>query len=124
MKVNTFEKCVKSYNENFKNQGGWDAEDNLKRIETLRIFPYSIIVEGNYLEHDMATQWNNTNFGLREEKWTDLWYGKIDYDYGFWEFFFKEKKHVEMFEKAVDTFYAETAVGKWKTDSDNKHIDL
>lgn len=124
MKINTFEGCVKIYNNDLKEQGGWDTEDNKKRSSSLETFPHSVIVEGNYLEYDVAEKWVTKNISPKDEKWTDLWYGKIGYDYGFWEFFFENKEDAEKFKESVRIFYAETSGKKWKTEGYDKHIEL
>ena len=37
--------------------------DKLEREQLIKKFPYSVIVEGNYPEHDFATNWCWKNFG-------------------------------------------------------------
>lgn len=118
MKLNSYLECVKSYGND------WDKEDDIKRQKILKSFPYSYIIEGAYPEYETASKWCLKEFEAKEAKWTDLWYGKTGYDYGFWEFFFKDKQDAESFKKAITGFYAETAAGKWKTDGYGKHINL
>ena len=120
MKINTFEECLNEYN----SFNGWEPENDTDRSEKAKEFPYSVIVEGAYLENDMAQKWCLDNIGKKDENWADLWYGKIGYDYGFWELFFKNQKDADFFKNTVPTFYAETVAGKWRTDGYENHIDM
>lgn len=118
MKINSYSECKKNYGNE------WDKEDGIKRQKIIKSFPYPFIAEGVYLEYETASKWCLKKFGAKEAKWTDLWYGKTGYDYGFWEFFFKNEQDAESFKKAVNDFYVETAKGKWKTEGYNKYIEL
>lgn len=120
MKINNFEECIKVYG----TDGVLDERDSQDRLKNLKDYPFALVIEGNYLEHDMAAQWLKNNIGLQDEEWQELWYGKIAYDYGFWEFFFKNQKTLDSFKNAVPTFYAETVTGKWRTDGYENHIDI
>ncbi len=63
--------------------------DDLLESEALHAkFPYSVIVEGEYLEHNNLTNWIKINIGNDIFDCVD--YGKISYDYCFVEYFFKD----------------------------------
>lgn len=98
MRIRTFEECVKAYG------AYWDPDNDKKRSETLKTFPFSIVVEGAYLEYDTAESWLVKNEGPQGDKWTYVWYMKTDYDYGYWEFCFKSETDVARFREAVLTF--------------------
>lgn len=44
-------------------------------------------------------------------KWSTLWYGKIDYDYGYIEFFFKKEEDRSKFESTVESLITEYPSG-------------
>ncbi len=125
MKISTHKECVQAYNDGFKHQGGgWDSVDDLERTKVSENFSFSVIVEGAYGEDNVAEKWCADKFGEKDIKWKYLWYGKIDYDYGFWEFFFKDQKDANQFNETVSTFYVEINGKKWKTDGKDKIINL
>jgi hypothetical protein len=55
-------------------------------------------------------------FGKKEDKWTKIFYSKIGYDYGYFEYFFKTETDANSFSKEVPNFYGQYPTGKWKTD--------
>jgi hypothetical protein len=121
MKFNTFENCVKEYS----SFDGWKEELGPQREKYGSMFSRSVIIEGAFPEYDMAEKWLTENVGPKSgTTWRDIWFGKTGYDYGFWEFFFKEKDFYSKFLKEVPKFYGIGPKGKWKTEGYNNFIDL
>lgn len=150
MKINTIEKCINIG----KNLNDWEEEYNKERVNILKNFPASIVIEGSLLEIKVAINWclgrignRNTNFrnydegtiggygysSIKSERekgrvfnglWTSLWYLKTDYDYGFFEFFFKDKNSLAAFTLELPNLYAEGPKGRWKTDGSDKFINI
>lgn len=126
MKVNTLDNCRAIY----KSYKSWEYDQyevEKQRENILREFPVSVLVEGNCLEYDMVVEWLKKNIGAKNDAWMEIWYGKFDYDYGFWEFFFKDKKYADVFRDFVPLAYADaTSQGgkKWRTDGHDGFIDL
>lgn len=123
MQINTLESGRKIY----QSFNGWEESFDQKRVEMLKQFPCSVIVEGDYLEYDMATDWCTKKIGAKNESWTDLWYERIGYEYGFWEFFFKNEKQAQTFRNFVPSVYADaTDRGgkKWRTQGYEVNIEL
>src|SRR5581483_8404845 len=106
-----------------------------------------VIVEGAYPEFDMATKWCIDRIGPTDETnnwkeiksktgdyepiqfvknghWSNLWFDKIGYDYGFSEFYFKEDKDLRAFTEALPSFYGTGPKGRWKTEGYEKFIDF
>lgn len=107
----TIEDCTQEY----KDIGSWNTDEENKRQSELKVFPYSVIVEGDYSEVEMAQDWCSQNIGEKGKVWSDIWYGKIDYDYGFQEFFFETEENREKFANSVPTFYSESDLAKRPT---------
>ena len=121
MRENNYEACVKTY----QDIGDFEEELHAQRSATLKLLPHSVIAEGSYPELDMADQWLHTNVGNESENtWQKIWYGKIAYDYGFTEYFFKDATIQRKFADEIKNFYGEGPKGKWKTDGHDKYIDL
>ena len=125
------------------------------RLEILMTFPYSVVSEGGYPEHDYAGRWCWQHIGPKEGpcdnwhseypacplvlateyvrsgeyknpegkivpyrrktycdpgehahqgRWTSLWLGKTDYDYGFQIYFFADEADYGEFLAAFPTF--------------------
>jgi len=65
--------------------------------------PYSVILEGGYLELDSLNKWIDVNLSYDPIKW--LFYGKTGYDYGFAEYFFSEESNAQDVSKIVSNIY-------------------
>lgn len=99
MKVQSFEYMRTQY------RGNRDLEpDDLnERVELLKKFKHSLIVEGGHMEFDNLHKWIKTNFGPDSIK--EIYFGKTDYDYGFAEFFLCEQTQEEKLRQAVPNIY-------------------
>jgi hypothetical protein len=68
----------------------------LRKIESIFSIDTVIIDDVSVVDHS------------HNGRWSILWYGKIDYDYGFWEFFFKKEedkiKYQNNVEKLITTY--------------------
>ena len=125
MKISTYENCFTSYTDNWS---GWQSNFDVERKNSFLMFPYSVIIEGSFSDIDIAEAWCLKQVGkvditsdmfflknyagkLEEIKrtknglWKIYFYGKTSYDYGFCEFFFREKIDLEKFQKAVPNFF-------------------
>lgn len=130
MKKNTYENCVEEY----KGFSDWNNQFNFDRDKILKDLTFSIVTEGLSDELLMAVQWCLDNIGKRKDSigenynfrklhentpdglWTELWYGKTGYDYGFSEFFFQNENDLNNFVLQIPNFYATDSNGdKWKT---------
>ncbi len=80
-----------------------EPDDLEERKNLLTKYEYSVIVEGGHMEFDNLYKWIKQNIGENSIK--EIYYGKIDYDYGFAEFFFTEKVHEEKLRIAVPNIY-------------------
>lgn len=103
-----------------------EPDDLEERNKLLAKYKYSVIVEGEFMEFDNLHKWIKENIGLNSVE--DIYYGKIDYDYGFAEFFISEKTHEEKLRLAVPNIYtiypASYPTGKiCKTDGSEIIID-
>lgn len=56
------------------------------------------IFDADTIIFDGVSATNHSHTG----KWSTLWYGKIDYDYGFLEFFFKKEEDMRRFQDIVE----------------------
>lgn len=98
MKVQSFEYMQTQYGGN----RDLEPEDLEERTQLLNKYKYSVIVEGSYLELDILHNWIKQE--LPDESVLTIFYGKTDYDYGFEEFFFKDKTHVEKFRNTAFSY--------------------
>jgi hypothetical protein len=63
----------------------------------LSTLKYPVIFEGDFLEYDTALNWLKQESGIQEVP--TIFYGKLSYDYGFFDFFsfpqlvLKQKSH-------------------------------
>lgn len=123
MKISTFENCIATYNE----FNGWEPEFDRERNQILRVSPFSVIVEGDYLEYEMVVDWCSKMIGLQNIDWKNLCYQKIDYDYCFWEFFFAQEDQARQLQKFVPLVYADARANggkKWRSDGYDKSVYL
>lgn len=135
MKINTLENFIK---DNY-----WNEEYEEARKNVATFFQFSVIVEGAIVEYSMAIDWCIKNIGIRNTnlrkfyenaeqenikngQWTEIWYDKIGYDYGFSEFFFKNEEDLKKFKSEISNFYGvePQTNKKWKTNGYNNFIDL
>ncbi len=92
MRISNYKTCIEKYS-NSKSAERWDSENDAEREDMLSLFDFSLILEGDVLEWIMAKTWAENNISKKTELWDEIFFGKIDYDYGFFEFYFKEKKY-------------------------------
>lgn len=99
MKVQSFEYMRTVYG------GNRDLEpDDLKeRKRLLAEYKYSVIVECGHMEYDTLHKWMKQSIHTGPVK--EIHYGKVDYDYGFVEFFLSEKIQEEKLRIAVPNIY-------------------
>jgi len=126
MKIQTLEILLEEY-----------KDDNLEKICCDReiffaILPYSLIVEGCFLEWDNLELWLTKNFEKENNtKWRGLFHGKSGYDYGFFEFFFANLKDKELLVKQIPFVYGyvqdygkKKDKLKFRTEGYDTHIDI
>lgn len=85
MKVQSFEYMQTQYGGN----RGLELDDLEERKKLLTEYKYSVIVECGHMEYDNLHKWIKQN--IQTDPIKEIHYGKIDYDYGFVEFFLPEK---------------------------------
>ncbi len=90
-------------------------EDLEERNIFLSEYNYSVIVEGQYHEFDCLNGWIEENFDTGTI--LDVWLTKTGYDFGFAEFFMKDKVNEEKLRCIIPNMYYEAL--DWKT---NKRI--
>jgi hypothetical protein len=100
------------------------AEEERDRDERLARFPYPVMLQVSYPELDFTNRWCWQNFGPSDGactqhqseyracdrpdphshsgKWMSHWLVKTDYDFGFNEWYFREKEDQERFLANVD----------------------
>lgn len=100
-----------------------DHSEEGARAERLTRFPYSVMLQVAYPELDFANRWCWQQFGPAHGEcqqfhsencacdikpkhchlgvWTEVWFAKTDYDFGFNEWYFREKSHLERFLASV-----------------------
>jgi hypothetical protein len=80
-----------------------EVDDENSRVEMLLKYPYSVILEGGYLELDNLNKWIEINIGSDSIKW--LVYGKTGYDYGFAEYFFANEIDAKRVTEVIPHIY-------------------
>jgi len=116
MRINSFATFSNFYSDGFLNEF-----DNVNRTQLLQEYPFSIMVEGDVWEHEMAVNWLSSKFPNESKHWFAMWYGKTDYDYGFTEYFFSNDLELKSFESAIPNFHLEgNENNKWKSDGFGK----
>lgn len=75
----------------------------IRRKGMLEKFPFSVIVDGAYFETDSLEKWINNNLG--PDQVNSLFYIKTGYDFGFSEYFFRNKADAELVEQIVPNLY-------------------
>lgn len=66
-----------------------DADDEHSRENAMMGCPYTVIVEGEFMEFDNLNVWISTYLG--SDKLYSLFYSKTGYDFGFTEYFFTDE---------------------------------
>lgn len=98
MKIYSYNEMVKAYAVR-----PLEIEDIKEREENLSRLCYSVIVLGCYLELENADKWITTTLGIGTI--TAIFYGKIDYDFGFMEYFFENEESSALFKAKVPNIY-------------------
>lgn len=88
MKLSTFSEMIHEYKVR-----PIDNDDLEEREKLLISHKYSAIFEGDFLEFDSLQRWVKEN--INNNPMVFLFYGKLDYDYGYFEVFFCEQSHFE-----------------------------
>ena len=115
---------IRSYQEMLKEYDIKDlvSDDKEERTKMLSENKYSVIFEGDFLEFDNAEKWVQEN--LNNNPVAFLFYGKLGYDYGIFEFFFNEQKYAFEFAQAIPNIFTSYPNGKtFKTNGYNDQIE-
>jgi hypothetical protein len=100
------------------------AADISERTERLARFPYSVMLQVSFAELDFANRWCWENFGpcdgdcmqrnseyrvceqsethSHDGQWTSYWFAKVDYNFGFNEWYFAASADRDRFLAHVD----------------------
>ena len=84
MKVSTFLEMIHEYEVR-----PIDNDDLEERKKLLGSNEYSVIFEGEFMEFDNAVKWLKDELSMEAINY--IFYGKLDYNYGFFEFFFSRE---------------------------------
>jgi len=84
MRVSTFPQMFKEYEVR-----PMDTDELTERSTLLGQGKFSVIFEGDFLETDTVRSWLKQELGIEEPYF--IFYGKLDYDYGYFEFFFSKE---------------------------------
>jgi hypothetical protein len=97
-----------------------DEDDLIEREKLLSTHKYSVIFDGNFLEYDTMLDWlKQEGFGETQ----NIFYGKLSYDYGFFEFFFPNETTASKFSNVIPTIFTEYPVGSvMRSDSYDNYI--
>lgn len=116
MKLSTFSEMIHEYEVIPINS------DDLEEREKLLIsHKYSVIFEGDFLEFDSLQLWVKEN--INNNPIVYLFYGKLDYDYGYFELFLDEQSHFEKIMIVIPTLFTTYPNGKAsKTNGYNQEI--
>ena len=99
MKVQSFEYMRTFYGGN----RDLEPEDLEERKKLLTVYKYSVIAECGHMEYDNLHKWMKQN--IQTDPVKEIYYGKIDYDYGFVEFFLHEKIYEAKLRLAIPNIY-------------------
>ena len=116
MKLSTFSEMIHEYEVR-----PIDSDDLEERKKLLISHKYSVIFEGDFLEFDSLQLWVNEN--IHSNPLVYLFYGKLGYDYGYFEFFLNEQSHFEKIMKVIPALFTTYPNGKVsKTNGYNEEI--
>ncbi len=87
-----------------------EKSDQTDRLNILIQFPYPVLFEGLYCEYDGIQNWYSQN--IRTSPIPFLFYGKLDYDYGFFELFFNDPAVAQRISALIPQFYSIFPNGK------------
>lgn len=82
----------------------------MDRLNMLIRFPHTVLFEGSYDEYYGIQNWYNQN--IRVHSIHFLFYGKQDYDYGFFELFFDDAGIARRVTELIPGFYSVYPNGK------------
>ena len=105
MKLSTFSEMVHEYEVR-----PIDSDDLEEREKLSTRHKYSIIFEGNFLEFDSLQLWIREN--INNNPIIYLFYGKLGYDYGYFELFLNEQSHFEKITTAIPAIFTTYPNGK------------
>jgi hypothetical protein len=91
-----------------------------ERVNILSEYPYSIIAEGLYNEFDSLDSWIAHHYEADTIK--NIFYRKTGYDYGFAEYFTKEKSIEEKLRFIFTNSYFERRDFDWESESVKEHL--
>lgn len=98
MKLQTFQQMLSAYG-----ISELETDEGNEREEMLVMYPYSVLLEGGFMEFDSLEKWIKTNIGSELIKW--IVYGKTGYDYAFAEYFFVDELHAKEITAVVPHIY-------------------
>jgi hypothetical protein len=87
-----------------------EKSDQADRSGMLMLCPYAVLFEGSYDEYYGIQNWYNQN--IRVYSIPFFFYGKLDYDYGFFEFFFDDPAIAQRIAELIPGFYSIYPNGK------------
>lgn len=121
MKVQSFEYMRTFYGGN----RDLELDDLEERKKLLSEYKYSVIVECEHLEYDNLHNWIKQN--IQTDPVKEIYYGKVDYNYGFVEFFVRGKIQEAKLRLAVPHIYTTYPLSNppmriLKSDGSNKVI--
>lgn len=101
MRIFTFNEMEKVYK---THSLGLDDDNLESRLELIKKFPFSVVIEGDFIEFDNLDKWVKMHF--YSNMFTSIYYGKTDYNFGYAEYFFKKNEAVEKVKNAIPNFYS------------------
>jgi hypothetical protein len=82
---------------------GHDGKDIIRRGKLLAKGLYSVIVETEWMEFDNLKRWMSLNIQATDQEYVS--YGKIGYNFGFFEFFFERENDMLRTLEAIPRIY-------------------
>lgn len=98
MQTSSFERMLKEYA-----IPALEPEDEAGRAVMLSKFSHSVIFEAEFTEYDNLEKWIRENISPGHVNY--LFYGKTDYDYGFYEVFLDDAEQVTRLADIIPTIY-------------------